>query len=363
MLMGVRLEELTKGARVCGVAPAGPVTVIDADWIGSDVLNLTYEDALGNVERELLYRTSEPELSLDGDGRPWSLDADPHLSMLVSEAKRIQLAYLFDPFLAAEISDVDALPHQIEAVYGEMLPAIRFESWRRQDDYGRAAHQGAGRPGRSRSMILPPRDASSSSPATTGSRTPGSQTHTYASRGSAVSEVISHRARGLIHPGGQKHQQLTDPVRLRQMTIGVAVKQADTGDRRRLEHRSNSDAQVSPLDLAHRLSRYTHPLGKFGLSEASLDAAESNLRAQETRRLPSRETVAPRTRHLPKIIVLISARPIIIGIAATRLSRQASRGYASAGSASRHRQAPTNARACSAMGPGPKRRRSTSGPR
>ena len=126
--MAARLEELTKGARIRGVSPTGPVTVIDADWIGADVLNLTYEDASGNVERELLYRTTEAELSLDGDGRPWSLDADPGLFMLVSEAKRIQLAYLFDPFLAAEISDVDPLPHQIEAVYSEMLPRqpLRF---------------------------------------------------------------------------------------------------------------------------------------------------------------------------------------------------------------------------------------------
>ena len=106
---------------VRGISPSGPVTIIDAEWIGSDVLNLTYEDTAGSVDRELVYRTSEPGLKLDGDGRPWSLDADPHLFMLVSEAKRIELAYLFDPFLAAETSDVDPLPHQIEAVYEEML--------------------------------------------------------------------------------------------------------------------------------------------------------------------------------------------------------------------------------------------------
>jgi len=116
-----RLEELTKGTRVRGISAAGVVTIIDAEWIGTDVVNLTYEDPAGNVERELVYRTSEPALELDGEGRPWSLDADPELFMLVSEAKRIQLAYLFDPFLAAETSDVDPLPHQIEAVYQEML--------------------------------------------------------------------------------------------------------------------------------------------------------------------------------------------------------------------------------------------------
>jgi superfamily II DNA or RNA helicase len=117
----MRLEELTKGSRVLGISPAGPVTVIDVDWVGSDIVKLVYEDAAGQVDKEVVYRSAETVLALDGDGRPWSLDADPELFLLVSEAKRIQLAYLFDPFLAAEISDVDPYPHQIEAVYAEML--------------------------------------------------------------------------------------------------------------------------------------------------------------------------------------------------------------------------------------------------
>ena len=123
-----RLEELTKGARVRGVAPVGVVTVIDAEWIGSDAVNLTYEDDSGNVEREIVYRSKEAELSLDGEGRPWSFDADPELFTLVAEAKRISLAHLFDPYLATYTSDVDPLPHQIEAVYKEMLPRrpLRF---------------------------------------------------------------------------------------------------------------------------------------------------------------------------------------------------------------------------------------------
>ncbi len=83
-----RLEELTKGARVRGVAPIGVVTVIDAEWIGSDAVNLTYEDDTGNVEREIVYRSKESELSLDGEGRPWSFDADPELFTLVAEVKR-----------------------------------------------------------------------------------------------------------------------------------------------------------------------------------------------------------------------------------------------------------------------------------
>lgn len=47
-----------------------------------------------------------------------------NLMKLVSEAYRINLAYVFDPFLAVHISEIDPLPHQISAVYQEMLPRL-----------------------------------------------------------------------------------------------------------------------------------------------------------------------------------------------------------------------------------------------
>ena len=63
-----RLEDLTKGARVRGVAPVGVVTVIDAEWIGSDAVSLTYEDDSGNVEREIVYRSKEnPDQRVNGN--------------------------------------------------------------------------------------------------------------------------------------------------------------------------------------------------------------------------------------------------------------------------------------------------------
>ena len=44
------------------------------------------------------------------------------------QALRIRLAHLFDPYLAVNASQIEALPHQITAVYGEMLPRqpLRF---------------------------------------------------------------------------------------------------------------------------------------------------------------------------------------------------------------------------------------------
>ncbi|MCY4258453.1 MAG: helicase-related protein [bacterium] len=123
-----RLEDLSKGARVTGIAPVGVVTVIDTEWIGADAVNLTYEDEDGNVRREIVYRSKEAEISPDIDSQPWLFDADPDLFTMVAEAKRISLAHLFDPYLATYTSDVDPLPHQIEAVYKEMLPRrpLRF---------------------------------------------------------------------------------------------------------------------------------------------------------------------------------------------------------------------------------------------
>ena len=56
--------------------------------------------------------------------RPWSVDADGHLFRLVSGARRIRPAHLFDPALAGRIS-LGAAPHHITAVYGPMLPRSR----------------------------------------------------------------------------------------------------------------------------------------------------------------------------------------------------------------------------------------------
>src|SRR3712207_8299703 len=45
--------------------------------------------------------------------------ADGTLLRLASEAYRIRLAHLFDPFLAVSASQIEALPHQITAVRSE----------------------------------------------------------------------------------------------------------------------------------------------------------------------------------------------------------------------------------------------------
>ena len=122
------LEELTRGSAVKGILPDGLVTVVDVKWIGTVAVEVTYKDAAGRLGNELLYRDREPTLEIAEVRPPWSFDGDGGLFRLVSEANRIRLAYLFDPLLAVHTSLVDPLPHQITAVYGEMLPRqpLRF---------------------------------------------------------------------------------------------------------------------------------------------------------------------------------------------------------------------------------------------
>ena len=123
-----RLEELKPDAVVKGILPDGLVTVVNVKWIGDVAIELTYKDSRGNLGNELIYRDREADLEILKSARPWSFNADSDLFRLVSEARRIRLAYLFDPLLAVHTSLVDPLPHQITAVYEDMLPRqpLRF---------------------------------------------------------------------------------------------------------------------------------------------------------------------------------------------------------------------------------------------
>jgi SNF2 family DNA or RNA helicase len=116
-----KLEDLRPSASVKGILPDCLVTVVNVQWFGSEALELTYKDPSGKVANQLIYRHDEPRFEVAVQGRPWSFDGDGHLFRLVSEAHRIRLAHLFDPVLAVHTSIVDPLPHQITAVYGEML--------------------------------------------------------------------------------------------------------------------------------------------------------------------------------------------------------------------------------------------------
>jgi superfamily II DNA or RNA helicase len=122
------LEEIKPNCQVKGILPNDTVTILSVQWHGSNVVEVSYRGTSGHLGNELLFRDREATLEVIAPGTAWAFDADPFLFRLVSEAYRIRMAYLFDPWLAIHLSQVEPLPHQIMAVYGEMLPRqpLRF---------------------------------------------------------------------------------------------------------------------------------------------------------------------------------------------------------------------------------------------
>jgi SNF2 family DNA or RNA helicase len=118
-----RLEDVTVGSSVTGITGNQSVCVVAVRWHGN-VLEITFKDAKGQLASQLLYREDEERLSVADSNLPWSFDGDANLFRLASEAYRINLAHIFDPYLAIHTSSIEPLPHQISAVYQEMLPRL-----------------------------------------------------------------------------------------------------------------------------------------------------------------------------------------------------------------------------------------------
>jgi superfamily II DNA or RNA helicase len=118
----VRLEDLTPGFRVSGIV-SGAVRILAVHSYGNGAVEVTYKDGDGQVGQQILYRADEAKLgraavfgaTFDGDGAAFRLAA---------EALRIRMAAQHDSMLAVTTSDLEPLPHQIKAVYGELLPRV-----------------------------------------------------------------------------------------------------------------------------------------------------------------------------------------------------------------------------------------------
>jgi superfamily II DNA or RNA helicase len=124
-----KLEELSEGLKLKGILPNTTVTIERVSMCGADAVTLIYRaDDSGHLGDRVLYRSDEAQLELITQKYSWRFDADGALFRLVSEALRIDFAHLFDRFLAIHTSQVEPYPHQITAVYEEMLPRqpLRF---------------------------------------------------------------------------------------------------------------------------------------------------------------------------------------------------------------------------------------------
>src|SRR5437667_988159 len=124
----MKLEALKAGVSLVGIEPSLIATVIAVVPIGDGAVQILYKTPEGTIKERLLGHADEASISVATAERPWAFDGNGDEFKLAVEAKRIDLAFLFDPMMAVHTSNVEALPHQITAVYESMLPRqpLRF---------------------------------------------------------------------------------------------------------------------------------------------------------------------------------------------------------------------------------------------
>jgi len=124
----MQLSDLKPGLSLVGLEPSVIVSVIAAVPIGEGAIQVIYKLPSGTIRERLVTAADIGHLSVATVERPWSFEGDGEAFKLTAEAKRIDLAFLFDPMMAVHTSNVDPLPHQITAVYESMLPRqpLRF---------------------------------------------------------------------------------------------------------------------------------------------------------------------------------------------------------------------------------------------
>ena len=119
------LATLRAGQRLRGLVPGQTVTLIAIDPIDAGLFEVFYRDDSGRSGARAITDADAArfEIAADFDSAP-AYDADPDEFRLAAEALWIKYAALYDPMAAVNSSDVDPLPHQIRAVYEELLPRI-----------------------------------------------------------------------------------------------------------------------------------------------------------------------------------------------------------------------------------------------
>ena len=114
------LGDIEAGTRLTGVVANSDVTVVAVQMHGAVSATLTYRTADGVLGERLITVADLADISEAAESH-WSFDADGAMFKLASEARRMQMAHLADPFAAVDTSNIDPYPHQIDAVYNRLL--------------------------------------------------------------------------------------------------------------------------------------------------------------------------------------------------------------------------------------------------
>ena len=165
-----RLEQLMPGASVRGLVAGAVAKIVQVEWFGDQAVKVTFEEPSGAVRNRLVYRERRgvARAGRSGSGLVVRRRRRPVPAGVGGQAHPARLSVRPLPG-AVTTSQIEPLPHQITAVYGEMLPRqpLRFLL---ADDPGAgktimagAAHQGAADPRRPRALPRSSRPAAWSS--------------------------------------------------------------------------------------------------------------------------------------------------------------------------------------------------------
>jgi len=121
----VTLGTLRPGTRLRGLLPNRIVTLASVFAIDDGVAEVSFRDEDGHLSERVITEVDAAKLEIVADqDTGWAFDGDPDQFRLAAEALRIKYAALYDPMVAVNSSDVQPMPHQIEAVYQELLPRV-----------------------------------------------------------------------------------------------------------------------------------------------------------------------------------------------------------------------------------------------
>jgi superfamily II DNA or RNA helicase len=110
---------LVPGIRVHGLDDDGAVQIIEVSHVGAGAF-VKFRNGLGMPQTRMLTADTMAALRPVETGAP-TLDADLDEFLLAIDAVRLAHAHTLNPLLAVSSSNVEPLPHQVQAVYDHLL--------------------------------------------------------------------------------------------------------------------------------------------------------------------------------------------------------------------------------------------------
>jgi hypothetical protein len=119
----LKLEDLAPGLPLSGLEPTFVTRLMAVVPIADGSVQVIYRTPDGTLKDRLLGRADEESISVTTAERPWSFDGDAAAFQLAYKAKRIDLAFLFDPMMAVHTSNVEPPDPDADSDSGSDTPS------------------------------------------------------------------------------------------------------------------------------------------------------------------------------------------------------------------------------------------------